>query len=116
MAQWPNPQLRAKIQRQVAALAKSILDGRAPLVVSAQRMAKMLLWLGLDAADPDAKDFIVITSETDHLPLGPEREYWADDALKAKDREIAQLEAWARRFGLDTCRRLVQRFGPSSDR
>ena len=79
-------------------------------------MGKMLYWLGLDASDSDAVDFIVINSDTDHLPLGPERQYWAADALKAKDQEIARAEEWARQFGLETCRRLVQRFGPSNDR
>ncbi len=112
MGQWPNPELRAKIQRQVVALAQAILDGQEPLVPNAQRMTKLLYWLGLEpSTDEDITDFRLIVSETDALPLGSERQYWEPAALAEKDREIVQAEAWARKFGLDTCRRLVQRFG-----
>ena len=112
MSDWPRPQQRRKFERQVAALAQSILDGGASLVASAQQMEKLLYWLHLDPnQDPDAADFRLISSETDHLPVGPERQYWATEALASKDIEIAQAEAWARGFGLETCRRLVQRFG-----
>ena len=104
------------IERQVAALAAAILEGQASLVASAQGMAQLFVELGLDATDPDAADFYLIDSETDQLPLGAERQYWAADALQVKDEEIARAEAWARAFGLETCRRLVQRFGPSNDR
>ena len=106
----------SEIERQVAALATEILDGKASLVAIAPGMAQLFVELGLDATDPDAADFYLIDSETDQLPLGAARQHWAADALRVKDAEVARAEAWARRFGLETCRRLVQRFGSSNDR
>jgi hypothetical protein len=117
MRERPNPQLRAKIERQVAALARAIVEGREPLVGSAQRMSRMLYWLGLRSDDDqDAADFHLIVAKTDALPIGAERQYWHEWALVEKDREIARAEAWARGFGLDTCQRLIQRFGNATNR
>jgi hypothetical protein len=111
MREWPNPDLRRKLERQVASLAAAIVAGRAPLVGSTQRMAKLLYQLGLREVDPAVRAFAAIRSETVHLPLGPERQYWEPAALARKDEEIAEKEAWARGFGLEACRQLVERFG-----
>jgi hypothetical protein len=117
MTEWPNRELRAKTERQAVALARAVLDGREPLVRSAQRMVKLLYWLGLrPETDRDAAEFRLIVSETDGLPIGPEREFWDAQALADKDREIARAEAWAREFGLRACERIVQRFGHLTNR
>lgn len=111
MREWPNPELRRKLERQVAALAAAVVAGRAPLVASTQRMAKLLYQLGLREGDPAVRAFAAIRSETVHLPLGDERQYWDAAALRQKDEEIAEKEVWARGFGLEACRELVERFG-----
>ena len=111
---WPNPELRAKLARQAAALASSVLDDRASLVASTQRLHKLCWQLGLRDDDPIMRDLVLISSETDHLPLGPERQYWAPDALAEKDVQIVRAETWAREFGLETCREIVRRFRASA--
>lgn len=99
------------------ALARAVIDGREPLVRSAQRMVKLLHWLGLrPETDPDAAEFRRIVSEADGLPIGPEREFWDAQVLAGKDREIARAEERAREFGLKACERIVQRFGHLTSR
>jgi hypothetical protein len=115
MTELPDPRLRRKLERQVASLAAAILAGREPLVASTQRMLQFLTHLRLADADPERIDFVRISSETDHLPLGSERRHWNAEALRRKDVEISQAEAWARTFGLESCRHLIERFGPSDD-
>ena len=107
---WPNADLRAKLARQAVALASSVLDSRATLVASTQRLQKLCWQLGLREADPIMRDLVLISSRTSHLPLGPERHAWAADALADKDVQIARTETWARAFGLDTCREIVRRY------
>lgn len=64
-----------------------------------------------DELEPDFLLFVGIDSETDHLPLGAARDYWAKAALAAKDLEIEEAEAFYRESTLVACRRLVERFG-----
>lgn len=74
-------------------------------------MGKLLFWLGLNPdEDEGAAVFRLIGSETDHLPLGDERQYWEPTALATKDIEIQSAEMWARPFGLVSCQRLIDRF------
>ncbi|HEY0021959.1 MAG TPA: DUF2489 domain-containing protein [Longimicrobium sp.] len=107
----PNPDLQRKLERQVFALAKSILDGRVPVLPNAQRMNALLFRLGLRHDDRVKAAFTAMVSETAHLPIGTERQYWAASALSRKDEEIAEAEAWARGLALEACREIVLRYG-----
>ncbi|MBW3656432.1 MAG: hypothetical protein KY444_10005 [Gemmatimonadetes bacterium] len=87
-----------------------MLQGRVPILPNAQRMKALLFKLGL--RDDGAKAaFTAIASQTAHLPIEPERQYWAASALARKDVEIAEFEAWARGPALEACRDIVQRYG-----
>jgi len=39
----------------------------------------------------DFEHLSALVSEFDHLPVGDERAYWSPEALREKDRELAQL-------------------------
>jgi hypothetical protein len=110
MRTWPNPQLRAKLERQAAALARAMLEGREGVLAGARRMHVLLFQLSMDD-EPVRRAFTAILSETDHLPVGPERKHWAAHALELKDREIAQAEAHFRDLALGACREVLARFG-----
>lgn len=73
-------------------------------------MNKMLYQVGVRDGDESYDAFRLISSETDHLPVGQERQYWEPAALARKDQEIARAELWAREFGLGACRELADRF------
>jgi hypothetical protein len=51
----------------------------------------------------DSRVWSVIDSETDALPVGPERFHWNADALAKLEGEIHRAESWARAFGLEEC-------------
>ena len=61
--------------------------------------------------DPDFLIFVVIDSDTDSLPVGKQREYWADYALVAKDKEVKQAEDFYREDVMQACKVLIARFG-----
>jgi hypothetical protein len=50
-------------------------------------------------------------SETDHLPIGPERALWDDNALAAKDEDIRRFEAALTKDVFESCRLILCRFG-----
>jgi len=40
--------------------------------------------------------FLLVADDTDHLPIGSVRQYWAPDVLPEKDREIREVEEFYR--------------------
>ena len=54
--------------------------------------------------------FIAIDSETDHLPVGPERRHWAADALASKDVEIHRYEESWRQDAFEAARKIIQAY------
>ena len=68
-----------------------------------------------DRDDPDLEAFTLIASETDHLPIGSERDRWSRAALAEKQPKIAEAERWAKGVGLEACRNVAARFGSGRD-
>ena len=98
-------------QKKMAEVAQAILDGRVGVIAGARQIHDLCCGhYGLDESDPDIRTFVGIESETDDLPIGEVRQYWAPDALAKKDAEIARCEALHRQSALDAATHLVARF------
>ncbi len=94
---------------EVVRVAKSVLAGSVGVIEGARTLASLGHELG--ELDQDFIPFVAIHSETDHLPVGSERQHWAADALQEKDAEIERTEGFHRARALVACKRLVERFG-----
>ena len=66
--------------------------------------------LGISERDPDFDKFVLIRSETDHLPLQEQQAHWSADALENLRDEYSQTEQWAQSFAPEACRNLLTRF------
>jgi hypothetical protein len=66
---------------------------------------------GISASDPDFNAFVVIYSETDHLPYEAQRHLWSLDSLTKLGPEFEKAEAWAASFAPAACENLLKRFG-----
>jgi hypothetical protein len=64
------------------------------------------------AIDPDFWVFGVVSSSTDHLPLGDVRKRWSAAALAKADVEIAAVKERNQDAVLKACENLLQRFSP----
>jgi hypothetical protein len=105
--------LLASNQRKIVEVAQSILDGRVSVIAGARQIHELCSGhVGLDQRDPDINTFVGIDSETDDLPIGDVRRYWAPDALAQKDVEIARCEAIYRELALKAASNLIGRFHP----
>lgn len=98
---------------QAVAVAQAVLLGRLDVLRAARRL------VGFRDEFDEMKDdeafwtVVAIDSETDHLPLGPEREHWNAEALARKDEEIARAIAHWDAEGRAACERIIDRLGPS---
>ncbi|MEM5344267.1 DUF2489 domain-containing protein [Paraburkholderia azotifigens] len=100
-------------RRRLVELAHAMLDGKVSFLEGAVQVHTIKNRLiGIAERDADFGVFLVIMSETDHLPLEAQRHLWAPEALARLDPELKRTEEWARSFALQACRNLIARFDP----
>jgi len=93
----------------IRARALDLIEGRLSVIESARALSKLTFWSGLKD-DPDLTNFVAIDSETDTLPVGEVRKYWARHALELEDVEIAKAEELYRTTAIESAQRLAERF------
>jgi len=101
-------------RRELVALAESMLSGELPFIEGAGRLWGLSTRIGGVAnGDKDIQAFMVIASETDHLPLQAQRHQWLARALAEVDPEIKGVQQWANSFAPEACKNLIARFSKS---
>jgi hypothetical protein len=92
-------------------VARSILQGKLGIIEGARLLSMLAHDLVPDwAVDPDFVVFVALDSETDHLPVGAERQLWEATALVERDAIVSRIEADARREVGTACRNILRRF------
>ena len=98
-------------RRRAAELASQILAGTVDVLEAAIEMHRLRWQVDVPENDPDFEAFTLVESETDALPIGRQREYWATEALARKESELARSRKWALTTLEQECRNIVARFG-----
>jgi hypothetical protein len=97
-----NLEERDNLLRRIVEVTTAMIEGDKSFIVGARAL------YGLTSA-PHVRDIIdsriwaAIDSETDALPVGPERDHWELEALAKLTGKIQRAENWARDFGLQEC-------------
>ena len=81
------------LRGKIVAICEATLAEEMGIIAASRRLSA----LGLELFDGHHADFIMfdaVDSETDHLPVDTERRNWDAEALKRKDAEIAEAEAF----------------------
>lgn len=99
-------------RRQLVSLAQEMLQGTLSFFEGASQILAVRSKLqGISERDPDFDVFVAICSETDHLPLKEQQQLWAPEEIERLGPEYLAVEEWARLFGLQACKNLIERFG-----
>ena len=98
-------------QQRVVQVAEQILNQEIGLIEGARLLSRLRGEVTESQFDPDFTLFVGIDSETDALPVGDERQLWADSVLLEKDKEIKRLEDFYRDNVVAACKVLISRFG-----
>src|ERR1700749_1305835 len=89
----------ALTRRRLVSLAQAILGGSLSFLEGAIQVLAVKSQLRRVAdRDQDFDVFLLIQSETDHLPLEEQRPLWAPEALERLKSEFNESEEWARSF------------------
>jgi hypothetical protein len=100
-----------RVRATAALLARRAFNREVSAIVAARELANLRHRVGVDRDDSDFLVCVAIDSETDALPIGSVRQYWAPDALAKKDEEIAEAEVWAMKVGEAAFQNIARRFG-----
>ena len=90
--------------------ASQALGGTLSLVLAVRRLVSLRRYLEIGESDPDMLCIIALESETDDLPVGPERDVWAIDVLEERAGEIELAEDWILEQGANAFRSVVHRW------
>ena len=99
----------AFLRGKIVAICEAILNEDIGVIAGSRRLNHLGYELDLDR-DEDFLTFVAINSETDHLPVDSERQNWSVEALKRKDKEIAEFEAAYKDQAIESCKKLIARF------
>lgn len=94
----------AQTRQRIAATAECMLSGQCSYIDGARRISDMLDGARLDRLGEPFVAFVVITSETDAVPIGELRDRWHADARIKLEPEWADAEQYAREVGEPACR------------
>jgi hypothetical protein len=91
--------------------AQATLDGTIPLIDACVILADLAHDLVPSwGEDPDFAIFGIVSSVTDHLPLGDVRQRWSAQALAKADVEIQRITDSYRSDVLVACSNVISRF------
>jgi len=99
---------------ELVSLAEAMLAGRESFLEGAVKVLALRSRIGgIGDHDPDFSAFVLISSETDSLPLEQFRHLWSQSALERLDPEIREANSWARPIAEPACSSLINRFAPN---
>jgi Protein of unknown function (DUF2489) len=97
------------LRGKIVAICEATLAEEMGTIAASRRLSALGLEL-FDGHDEDFSMLDAVDSETDHLPVDIERKNWSAEALKRKDVEIAETEAFYKNDVIAACRKLIERF------
>jgi hypothetical protein len=103
----------AEIRDQIISTANAMIDGSMCFIEGSRRIRS----LSFETDDP--KDrlfdlFIQLESETDDLPVGDERQYWAREALERADKRANEMCDSYRESMFEACHALIAAFASNN--
>jgi hypothetical protein len=110
----PNPhdlEMVERARRAVHDVAAGILAGELTYLEGARLICAKRPFCSAAEDDPDFDAFISVLSDSDHLPVGPERRNWGEDALLRLQPEIAAAEQRAATLAKTAAQNLALRYG-----
>jgi hypothetical protein len=95
--------------REIVERCHNLLDGRVGVIEAARSLTALAFRVRAEE-DTDFLLFRVIGSESDALPVGPERAHWSAGALEREDARIAGFEDSWREQAMLSARNLADRY------
>lgn len=100
-----------KHRQRVGEIAKGMLAGTIDYLDGARKISTLRHAVEAPQDDPDFSAFVAVDSETDNLPIGEPRQYWAKESLERLEPEVQKAIKWAKNVSWEQCKSLAKRYG-----
>src|SRR5258706_10073140 len=107
--QMSHEEYIAMQRHRVAELARQILSGEIDVLDGSSQITSLGAEIEVDLRDDDMMAFVLVESETDHLPIGAEGQNWSDEALARKEPDLRRARDWATDVVREPCANLISR-------
>jgi hypothetical protein len=97
-------------EQAIAKIVREVFSGQLSYLEATRPLLTLLREVGVCDDDPDLLALVVVDSESDHLPIGSQRQNWSAEALERKAQELDHCEAWAKRTAEEHLRSLLHRY------
>ena len=97
-------------RQDLVILCRAMLAGEMSFIEGAIKVCSFLASVQASENDPDFTAFVVIRSETDHLPPLHSQPHWSTYVLKRMQPEFEETEIWAKSFAVEACTNLIERY------
>lgn len=94
-------------KEKIIKIVNDILENKLSIIEGARKLNEFQFGYNLEN-NKSLLFFVGINSETEHLPVGHEREKWSLSALLEKDEEIKKIESYYEKKAFQACRDLVE--------
>ncbi len=101
----------SRARRKAMSIARNVLAGVGDAILASRELRALRFSLGVGEDDPDFTVFVAIDSETDSLPIGPDRALWSTEALARLENEVIEARRWANTQGRQAFENVLRRFG-----
>ena len=101
----------AKARKALVEILRAMLNKKLSFIEGSRIVNGYRFLIGdVQDLDPDFVPFVLIDSETDHLPGEAQRHLWSPEALARLEPEFQATEIWAESFAPAACEKLIARF------
>lgn len=97
------------LRNKIVAVCEGIMRDEIGIIAGSRQLVSLYSEM-IVKNDSDFMIFIAIESETDHLPVGQERNNLSVDALKKREIEILEFELASKNEAMLACQKLISRF------
>lgn len=101
---------QAQAREKLVSLCSQMLSGELSFFEGAIQVCSLRFSVGVPDTDSDLQAFVVIESETDHLPPRHVQHRWSSTAILRLQPEFEKTETWAKEFASRACQNLIERF------
>lgn len=100
----------AHARERLVSLCRQMLSGELSYFEGAIEVCSLRFKVGARDTDVDLMAFVLIQSETDHLPTSRVQAFCSALKIQQLQPEFKKTEAWAKGFAPQACKNLIARF------
>ena len=109
-----NEEKHSQLCSEAVSLARAILSDDEHYLSNVIKLNSLRFELGENEFDKDFVVFLTISSDTDHIPYGKNRENCSVKWLEKCDKELCEIKEHYRGEVEKSCKSIIERFGKNA--